>query len=70
MLAGRPTPGYTSENGESGKTENQARNAMYGILSLLDTPLSKRSDDDQEMKIWRPAHFWTAAARRAAAHIT
>ena len=29
--------------------------------ALLDTLLSKRSDDDQEMKIWRPVHFCVAA---------
>jgi hypothetical protein len=32
-----------------GGQENQA----VSPLSLLDTPLRKRSDDDQEMKIWR-----------------
>ena len=34
--------------------------------SLLDTPLSKRSDDDQEMKIWRPASLFLLALRVAA----
>ena len=29
--------------------------------TLLDTLLNKWSDDDQEMKIWRPVHFCVAA---------
>jgi hypothetical protein len=33
----------------------RARNA-----TLLDTLLSKRSDDDQEMKIWRPRSIFVA----------
>jgi hypothetical protein len=36
---------------------------------LLDTPLSKRNDDDQEMKIWRPRSFLCGGTHNAHIHI-